>query len=175
MKTGFSYQGNPRSMPGRHINDHQVRIYMKNRLTHTPPVAAARAALSLSTAYRIEHDPRLPSQKTAPRTRRRPDPLAEVFDAEVVPMLTAAPGLRAIAIFEELQRRHPELPPGIRRTLERRISAWRALHGPEQEVMFRQVHQPGQMGLSDFIEMRDLGVDIAGIPLDHRLHHFRLV
>jgi len=148
---------------------------MKNRLTHTPPVAAARAALSLSTAYRIEHDPRLPSQKTAPRTRRRPDPLAEVFDAEVVPMLTAAPGLRAIAIFEELQRRHPELPPGIRRTLERRISAWRALHGPEQEVMFRQVHQPGQMGLSDFTEMGDLGIQIAGVTLDHRLYHFRLV
>lgn len=99
---------------------------MKTRLTHTVPEAAARAALSRATAYRIEHDPRLPSQKAVPRTRRRPDPLADVFDAEVVPMLTAAPGLRVIAVFEELQRRHPELPPGIRRTLERRISAWRA-------------------------------------------------
>jgi hypothetical protein len=57
---------------------------MKSRLTHTLPVAAARAALSPSTAYRIEHDPRLPSKKTAPRTRRRPDPLAAVFDTESV-------------------------------------------------------------------------------------------
>src|SRR5581483_4510675 len=119
-------------MPGRHINDHQFRIYMKTRLTHTLPVAAARAGLSPSTAYRIENDPRPPSQRAVPRTRRRPDPLADVFDAEVVPMLTAAPGLRAVAVFEELQRRHPDLSPGIRRTLERRISAWRALHGPEQ-------------------------------------------
>ena len=117
---------------------------MKTRLTHTVQEAAARAAVSLSTAYRIEHDPRPPSQKTTSRTRRRPDPLADIFDAEVVPMLIAAPGLRAVAVFEELQRHHPQLPPGIRRTLERRISAWRALHGLEQEVMFRQVHEPGQ-------------------------------
>src|ERR1700761_7662606 len=162
-------------MPGRHINDHQFRIYMKTRLTHTVAEAAARAAVSPSTAYRIEHDARLPSQKAAPRTRRRPDPLAGIFDAEVVPMLTAAPGLRAVAVFEELQRRHPDLSPGIRRTLERRINAWRALHGPEQDVMFRQVHEPGKMGLSDFTEMGDVGVRIAGQPLDHRLYHFRLV
>lgn len=148
---------------------------MKNRLTHTVPEAAAKAAISLSTAYRLEHDPRPPSQKSAPRTRRRPDPLAEIFEPEVIPMLTASPGLRAVAVFEELQRRHPDLSPGIRRTLERRISAWRAQHGPDQEVMFRQVHQPGQMGLSDFTEMGDLGVRIAGELLDHRLYHFRLV
>ena len=34
--------------------------------------------------------------------RRRPDPLADFFDAEVIPVLKAAPGLRAIAIFEEI-------------------------------------------------------------------------
>jgi len=30
------------------------------------------------------------------------------------------------------------------------------------------------MGLSDFSDMRDLGITIAGEPLDHRLYHFRL-
>ena len=30
------------------------------------------------------------------------------------------------------------------------------------------------MGLSDFTDMADLGVTIAGVPLDHRLYHFRL-
>ena len=89
-------------------------------------------------------------------------------------MLTAAPELRAVAIFEEMQRRHPDLPDGTRRTLERRIRAWRALHGANQEVIFRQVHEPGRMGLSDFTDMADLGVTIAGIQLDHRLYHFRL-
>ena len=49
-------------MPGRHINDHQMRLYMKSRLTVKKPAAAAQAAISLRTAYRIENDPRLPSQ-----------------------------------------------------------------------------------------------------------------
>jgi hypothetical protein len=148
---------------------------MKSRLIDSPPTAAVRAAFSTATAYRIEQDPRLPSQKSLPRERRRPDPLAQIFDAEVVPMLVATPGLRPIGIFEELQRRHPELAPSVRRTLERRIRGWRSLHGPEQEVIFRQVHEPGRMGLSDFTEMGDLNIHIAGVPLDHRLYHFRLV
>lgn len=148
---------------------------MKSRINDSAPAAAARASFSTATAYRIEQDPRLPSQKIPPRGRRRPDPLAEIFDAEVVPMLEAAPGLRPIGIFEEMQRRHPELPARIRRTLERRVRAWRALHGSEQEVIFRQVHEPGRMGLSDFTEMGDLNIQIAGVPLDHRLYHFRLV
>ena len=144
------------------------------RLTVKKPAAAAQAAISLRTAYRIENDPRLPSQTPAPRGRRRPDPLIAIFDAEIVPMLEAAPGLRPIAIFEEMQRRHPDLPEGVRRTMERRIRQWRALHGKERDVIFRQVQEPGRMGLSDFTEMGDLAVRIGGVELDHRLYHFRL-
>jgi len=79
-----------------------------------------------------------------------------------------------LAIFEEIVRRHPDLGAGIRRTLERRIRSWRAMHGEEQDVIFRQTHEPGRMGLSDFTDMTDLGITIAGVGLDHRLHHFRL-
>ncbi len=161
-------------MPGRHINDHQMRLYMKSRLTEKKPASAAQAAMSLRTAYRIENDPRLPSQKPLPRGRRRPDPLVAIFDTEIVPMLEAAPGLRPIGVFEEMQRRHPELPDSVRRTMERRIRQWRALHGKDRDVIFRQVQEPGRMGLSDFTEMRDLAVRVAGIELDHRLYHFRL-
>jgi hypothetical protein len=151
-----------------------MRLFMKFRRTNPIAVAAAKASLSLATAYRIEQDPRLPSQKKASRERRRPDPLADIFEVEIVPMLMASPGLRPVAIFEETIRRHPELGDGIRRTLERRIRAWRAIHGAEREVIFRQVHEPGQMGLSDFTDMGDAGVTVAGIALDHRLYHFRL-
>jgi len=147
---------------------------MKYRQSDTPPVAAAKASFSTSTAYRFEKDRRLPSQKEGARGRRRPDPLASVFETEVVPMLKAAPGVRAVAIFEEMLRRHPELGAGVRRTLERRIRTWRAIHGEEQEVIFRQTHEVGQVGLSDFTDMGELGVTIAGVPLDHRLYHFRL-
>lgn len=46
--------------------------------------------------------------------------------------------------------------------MERRIRSWRALQGPDRDVIFRQVHEPGRMGLSDFTDMADLGVRIAG-------------
>ena len=147
---------------------------MQFRQTDTLTVAAAKASFSPATGYRLARDPRLPSMRKGVRGRRRPDPLAEVFDTEIVPMLKAAPGLRPVAIFEEMLRRHPELGAGIRRTLERRIRSWRAIHGEEQEVIFRQTHEPGRIGLSDFTDMGDLGVTIAGVALDHRLYHFRL-
>ena len=147
---------------------------MKFRHTDTAPIAAAKAGFSPSTAYRLDKDPRLPSHKKAPRGRRRPDPLASVWDSEIVPLLQTAPSLRPVALFEEIIRRHPELGTGIRRTLERRIRSWRALHGPEQEVIFRQVHEPGRMGLSDFTDMAELAITVAGQPLDHRPYHFRL-
>jgi hypothetical protein len=118
-------------LPGLHITDHQMRLYMSYRQTRSPEAAAAKTGFSTASAYRIENDPRLPSQKKAPRGRRRPDPLAPYWDAEIVPILKAAPGLRAIGVLDELRRRHPDLSRGIRRTLERRIAAWRALHGPE--------------------------------------------
>ena len=144
---------------------------MKSRQISAPAVAAAKAGFSRATAYRIEGDPRLPSPKTQPRERRRPDPLVGVWDAEIVPILKAAPGLRAIAVLAEIRRRHPEISPGIRRTLERRMRTWRALAGPEQDVMFRQEHPPGHMGLSDFTDTAELGIMVAGIVLEHRLYH----
>jgi transposase InsO family protein len=147
---------------------------MKVRQTEAAPIAAAKAGFSAATGYRIESEGRLPSQKKAPRGRRRPDPLIAVWDSEIVPMLEAAPGLRAVAIFDEILRRHPELGEGVRRTMERRIRRWRAVHGPDQEVIFRQIHEPGRLGLSDFTDMGDQPVRIAGVPLDHRLYHFRL-
>ena len=141
---------------------------MKSRQTNVPALAAAKSGFSTATAYRIEADPRLPSQKKRPRARRRPDPLAGVWDSEIVPMLEAAPGIRAVAIFEEICRRHPEIVTGVRRTLERRIGKWRALYGPSRDVIFRQEHPPGRMGLSDFTDMGGLGIMIAGARFNHR-------
>src|SRR6266851_4528050 len=125
------------TLPGLHITDHQMRLYMSSRQTHDTAVAAAKAGFSTATGYRIENDPRLPSQKKA------------------------APGIRAIAVLEEIRRRHPEIGPGIRRTLERRMRGWRALAGPEQDVIFRQEHAPGRLGLSDFTDTGALGITIA--------------
>ena len=141
---------------------------------HNIEIAAAKSGFSRATGYRYARDPSLAERPAAPRGRRRPDPLAEIFESEVVPILEASPGIRPVGVFRELMRRHPDLDPGVRRTLERRIRVWRAEHGPEQEVIFRQKHEPGRQGLSDFTHMSSLGVSVAGQPLDHMLYHFRL-
>jgi hypothetical protein len=150
---------------------------MEFRRHHSQRLAAAKAGLSERTARRIERDPRLPSQKAvAPgRQRRTPDPLEEVWQADILPLLEGSPGLRPITLLEEMQRRHPDRDWGrLRRTLERRIRAWRGVHGPEREVIFRQAHPPGQQGLSDFTDLAGLGIRIAGEALAHRLYHFVL-
>jgi hypothetical protein len=147
---------------------------MNIRRTQDTTVAAARSGISRASGFRIDADPRLPSQKQKPRERRRPDPLAAVWETDVVPILQAAPAIRTVSVMAELRRRHPELNPNIRRTLERRIRHWRAKHGPEQDVIFRQEHEPGRMGLSDFTDTCALGITVAGIALEHRLYHFRL-
>src|SRR5665647_915399 len=151
-----------------------MRLFMNFRRNHSPAIAGAKAGFSTATAYRFEKDPRLPAQKKAQRERRRADPFVDVWENEVLPMLKAAPGLRPVAIFEELCRRHPELGSGTRRTLERRIRAWRAVNGPDREVIFRQEHPPGRMGLSDFTEVADLGVTIGSESLCLRLYRRRL-
>ena len=71
-------------MPGRHVTDHQMRLYMHFRQHNGPRASAAKAGFSTATAYRVEDDPQLPSGKRHRRGRRRPDPLSGIFDEEVV-------------------------------------------------------------------------------------------
>lgn len=134
-------------MPGRDVTDYQMRLFMN--LGHSEGSRSRRPG----------------SGSSSPRRRRRPDPLADIFDAEIVQMLEAEPVLRAIAIYEEMRRRHPDLPPGIRRTIERRGRGWRGEHGPEREVVFPRIHAPEQLALSDFTDCGNLGVTIAGVAL----------
>src|SRR3546814_5337275 len=95
-----------------------IGIFVKQKTAYEMRISdwSSDVCSSDLTAYRLERDAQLPSQKKEPRGRRRPDPLADIFDSEVVPLLEAAPGLRAVTVFEEMQRRHPELPDGVRRT-----------------------------------------------------------
>ena len=117
-------------MPGKRVTDHQVIKYKQYRQRLGQEAAAAKVGISERTARRLERLDGLPSQR-APRTwRTRSDPLAAVWDAEVLPMLRAAPGLTAVTVLEELQRRHPDdYPNAVLRTLQRRVRRWRALEG----------------------------------------------
>jgi len=163
-------------MPGLHLTDRQVRLYMTQRPHHTQAAAAAIAGISDRSARQIDKDPRLPSQRKTKRSwRTRPDPLAAVWP-RVEELLHGDAGLLAVTILEILQDEYggDTVPDSVRRTLERRVADWRALRGPDKEVFFPQRHEPGRQGLSDFTVADDLGVTIAGEPFPHRLYHFRL-
>ena len=161
-------------MPGDRINDKQVLRYMTLRRTHTQEAAAAKVGISIRSARRIEGAPVLPSQKPRRWWRSRPDPLAEVWESEIVPLLAANPDLLATTILQHLQDLHPGRFHGVLRTLQRRVRQWRALSGPPKEIFFPQRHEPGRMALSDFTHAAELAVMIAGRPFDHRLYHFTL-
>ena len=68
-----------------------------------------------------------------------------------------------MTIFEQLRRRDPKLPASVRRTLKRRVRRWRALYGPEQEVIFAQRIPPGRLALSDFLPVAPQ--DLTGIVI----------
>lgn len=163
-------------MPGKPVTDQQVRVYMQDRHLHSQRTAAARAGFSERTGRRIETDPCLPSQRQPGRGRTVPDPLAAVWETLLLPILANDPGVQAITLLRHLQMSDPDAFPDdrIRRTLERRVRDWRALHGEARDVIFRQTPEPGRMALSDFTDAQELGVTIAGAPFAHRLYHFVL-
>ena len=161
-------------MPGKPVTDQQVRVYMQDRHRHSQRTAAARAGFSERTGRRIETDPRLPSQRQPERGRTVPDPLAPVWEALLLPILENDPAVQAVTLLRHLQLTDPEAftDDRIRRTLERRVRDWRALHGEARDVIFRQTPEPGRMALSDFTDAQELGVTVAGVPFAHRLYHF---
>jgi len=162
-------------VPGSRITDRQVHLYMSYRKHHPQEVAAAKVGMSARTARRIEGQGTLPSQQPRRRWRSRPDPFAEVWASEMVPLLQSAPRLMAITLLRKLQEEHPgRFPDGVLRTLQRRIRHWRAMEGPPKEVFFPQEYAPGERGLSDFTNMAELRVTIASAPFGHLLYHFVL-
>lgn len=157
------------------VTDRQVRRLIMELGTGTPlSTAAIRAGMSENTARRYRTGP-LPSQRPVPRAyRTRPDPFAATWP-EIEALLVQAPGLEAVTIFETLRAR-PDLvlADGQLRTLQRRIRRWRATHGPEREVMFPQIHRPGESAQSDFTSMRALAITLNREPFDHLFYHFVL-
>jgi hypothetical protein len=148
---------------------------MNIRKSKSQELAAAKAGISERSARRIESSVTLPSQDPRRYWRSRPDPFAQVWDTEVLPLLQRAPKLMAITLLRKLQDEHPDqFPDGALRTLQRHVRQWRAVEGPPKEVFFPQEHAPGHRGLSDFTAMGELRITIAGAPFAHILYHFVL-
>lgn len=164
-------------MSGRWLTSNQVEIYMRSRKEgKTQRVSAARSGMSersgRSIEKRIREEPRLKAR----HWRTRSDPFSDVWSSELLPMLQQSPSLSALTLLEYLQSKsNTDFPDSLLRTLQRRVKQWRHQEGPSCEVMFRQEHIPGHMGLSDFTNLKGIIVTIQGKPFKHLLYHFRLI
>lgn len=140
-------------------------------------IAADSVGMSVRSAQRIDRGDHQPQSQPqcGRRWRTRADPLAEVWDSVLVPMLEKAPQLEPQTLLLHLEQTFPGQEWFRRkRTLQRRVEQWQALHGPGQEVMFMQEHRAGVLGISDFTLLKGPPITIAGVVLEHRLFHFRL-
>ena len=149
---------------------------MKLRKTEkTLATAAAKAGMDEKTARKWLGSEKLPSQCQMERSwRTRADVFSEVW-SELEGILERAPTVQAKTLFDYLSRRYEgRFQEGQLRTLQRRVKAWRAVHGELKEVIFPQRHRPGEQAQSDFTYMGKLGVTLAGQPFDHLLYHFVL-
>lgn len=162
-------------MPGKWITKNQNRLFMQSKeRDKSVAVAAAQAGFSERSAYNIANR----SFETANRKRNwktRPDPFKEVWESELVPLLESSPKLEARTLLEMLQNRYPDQYPEKQlRTLQRRVRQWKAVSGPEKEVIFRQKNPPAWQSISDFTNANKLGVTIREEVFQHLLYHFRL-
>lgn len=155
--------------------------YMAKRASGlSQQVAADAVGISVRSAQRIDRGELQASahqhqQQCGRRWRTRADPLADVWDSVLVPMLQKAPQLEPQTLLLHLEQVFPDQEWYRRkRTLQRRVEQWKALHGPARGVMFLQHHQPGVLGISDFTLLKGEPITIAGVAFEHRLFHFRL-
>jgi hypothetical protein len=161
-------------MTGQHITQRQVARYMSARAAGTNQnVASDQAGMSVRSARALDH---LGRPVQGPRTyRTRIDAFLGVWEKVVEPELRKSPPLQAKTLFAELQRRYPgQFADSTRRSFERRVRSWRALHGPDRPIFFPQEHPPGWQGIMDFTVCNELSVTIGNNPFPHRLAHFRL-
>jgi hypothetical protein len=137
--------------------------------------AALKAGMSLRTGRKyVKAGGLMPEQKQWKWRQTHKDCFAEIWET-IEQMLTINPGLQSQTLMQWLMDKDPEKYNWSQlRTLQRRIRRWRALKGPDQEVMFGQVHIPGRQSQSDWTHGTELEVTIGGRPFRHMWFHFML-
>lgn len=161
-------------MPGKRITEQQIRLYMSYKNDgNTQEIASAKAGISVRSGRRIDRG-LIVSNPPKRQWRTREDPLENIWDSQLVPLLEKNPSLLPNTLFEWLNDNYPEYGASIKRTLQRRIKQWKTIHGPEKEVMFRQQKHPGQLGLSDFTVLKRVQITLNGEVFSHLLYHYRL-
>jgi len=156
--------------------DREIKLLLdERRKGASQKLAAARAGMSERTARKYERLGKLPSQTKKPRAHRtRENPFIADW-AWVESQLQTDPALQTKTLFTLLCQAFPgRYQEGQLRTLQRHVQAWRVQHGPDQEIMFEQIHIPGKMTQSDFTSMNSLNVTLGGQPFPHLVFHLVL-
>jgi len=135
-------------------------------------MSAMKAGMSRNTARKYLRQTNITEQQPVPRTwRTRTDPLGAIWSS-ALSMLREAPELEAKALFEHLAVGHKgEISPGLLRTFQRRVKAWRLKEGAGKEIFFTQEVKPGETLAVDWTDMKTLHISIQGRELDHKLFH----
>ena len=153
--------------------DNQVRKLMEEVNKHGKiGIASMKAGMNRKTGSKYIKVGKLPSELKPSRTwRTRSNPFEEHWSV-IELRLKDAPELEAKTIFDYLVEKYPhQYKPGQLRTLQRRITEWKAREGPEQELFFPQEHLPGEAMQTDFTWATKLGITISGDPFPHMLCH----
>jgi hypothetical protein len=160
------------------VTDAQVKRLRKKLMeAKTLEAASLAAAMSVRSA-RTWKTGALPSRrKQAREWRTRPDPFADVWESDVVPLLEADENgvLEAKTVIDVLAEKHAgKYGEPQTRTLQRRMREWRALQGPPKEIYFEQRHAPGRQGSFDFTHGTELRVTVLGQVFKHLIFEFVL-
>lgn len=143
---------------------------------------AAKAGFSPRSAYDIENGQHYTQKAKKSRDyKTRKSPIDKIWESELVKLLEDNPDLQPKTLLIYLQRTYtdpkgnPVYNDSILRTLQRRVAYWLTQNGKQKDIIFPQVHFPGQQSLSDFTQMDRSEILIRGVVFKHMLYHFRLV
>jgi len=170
-------------MAGKKITKQQVKLYMKHKEDEniTQGICAAKSGFSERSARTIDKGLHHTQTLYEPRSyKTRKSPIDEIWDTDLEPMLQANPDLQPTTLLIYLRRTYldgdkPIYTDSCLRTLQRKVSKWKAINAKPKDIMIPQKHFPGEQGLSDFTHMKDIGITINAKPLGHMLYCFRLI
>lgn len=153
----------------------QVILLRKNLMKYNQKVSAAKSGMCTKTARKYSRSHKMPDELKQPRHWvTREDPFQQDWDF-IESLITESPRLQAKTVMEELIKKDSNLyNVNQLRTLQRKIRDWRAIHGPNQAVMFLQRYEAGYQSQSDFTHMNDLKITIQEKKFEHLLFHFTL-
>ena len=142
---------------------------------HSLESAAEKASMSPKTARKYLKADKSPDELRKEHTWRTREDSFKQDEEKIKKMLADCSALEAKTVFEHLQSIYPgKYSDGQLRTLQRRFRQWRALEGPAKEVIFPQIHYPGERCQSDFTSMNQLNITIGGERFNHLVYHFFL-